>query len=133
MTLFSLLSLHQPPQNFEKRKQLVRRIQAVLSGPIQLPLEIDTSSNVDYAELQNICNRYAVNADQLGKYKASLNKFLNYRNRIAHGDNSVAVAPEHITEFSQTVVSLMSDMTEILTVHATEKKYLSLSHNNVPE
>ena len=125
--LFSLLSLHQPPQNFEKRKQLVRRIQAVLSGPI------DTSSNVDYAELQNICNRYAVNADQLGKYKASLNKFLNYRNRIAHGDNSVAVAPEHITEFSQTVVSLMSDMTEILTVHATEKKYLSLSHNNVPE
>ena len=131
--LFSLLSLHQPPQNFEKRKQLVRRIQTVLSGPIQLPLEIDTSSNVDYAELQNICNRYAVNADQLGKYKALLNKFLNYRNRIAHGDNSVAVAPEHITEFSQTVVSLMSDMTEILTVHATEKKYLSLSHNNVPE
>lgn len=129
--LFSLLNLHQPPKSFEKRKQFVRRIQAVLSEPIQLPLEIDTGSNIDYAELQNICNRYAVNADPLEQYKASLNKFLNYRNRIAHGDNSIAVAPEHITEFSQTVVSLMSDITEILTVHVTEKKYLSLSHNNV--
>ena len=132
--LFSSLSLHQPPQKFEKRKRLVRRIQEMMSEPIQLPLEIDTSSNVDYAELQNICKRYAVNGEQLEKYKASLNKFLNYRNRIAHGDNSITVDAAHIAEFSQTVVSLMSDITEILTVHITEKKYLSLPYEcNFPK
>ena len=63
----------------------------------------------------------------------SLNKFLNYRNRIAHGDNAISVEPEHIIEFSQTVVSLMSDISEILNVHVMEKKYLSLSHEcNTP-
>lgn len=126
--IFSSLCLHQPPQAFEKRIRLVRRIQEMLSEPIQLPLEIKTGSNVDYTELQNICKRYAVNSEQLEKYRASLNKFLNYRNRIAHGDNSITVDPEHIVEFSQTVVSLMSDIAEILTVHVTEKKYLSISH-----
>lgn len=126
--LFSSLSLHQPPQTFEKRKRLVRKIQEMMSEPVQLPLEIDTGSNVDYAELQNIFKRYAVNGEQLEKYKASLNKFLNYRNRIAHGDNSIAVDTEHIAEFSQTIVSLMVDIAEILIVHVTEKKYLSFSH-----
>ncbi len=105
----------------------------MMSAPVQLPLEINTGSNVDYAELQNICNRYAVNSEQLEKYKVSLNKFLNYRNRIAHGDNAISVEPEHIIEFSQTVVSLMSDISEILNVHVMEKKYLSLSHEcNTP-
>lgn len=131
--MFTSLSLHQPPQSFEKKKRLVRKIQDMMSAPVQLPLEINTGSNVDYAELQNICNRYAVNSEQLEKYKVSLNKFLNYRNRIAHGDNAISVEPEHIIEFSQTVVSLMSDISEILNVHVMEKKYLSLSHEcNTP-
>lgn len=128
--IFSSLCLYQPPQAFEKRIRLVRRTQEMLSEPIQLPLEIKTGSNVDYTELQNICKRYAVNSEQLEKYRASLNKFLNYRNRIAHGDNSITVDPEHIVEFSQTVVSLMSDIAEILTVHVTEKNIYQ-SHMNV--
>ena len=130
--LFSSLSLQQPPQAFEKRKRFVSRIQNTMSEPIQLPLEIDTRSNVDYTELLNICKRYAVNGEQLKKYETALNKFLNYRNRIAHGDNSITVGPEHIAEFSQTVVSLMSDLAEILTTHVAEKKYLSLSQKCSP-
>lgn len=131
--MFSSLSLHQPPQTFEKKKQLVRKIQDMVSGPVQLPLEIDTGSNVNYAELQNICNRYAVNCESLEKYKVPLNKFLNYRNRIAHGDNSISVDPEHITEFSQTVVSLMVDIAEILNNHVKERKYMLRPHElNVP-
>lgn len=125
--MFSSLSLHQPPQDFEKKKRLVQKIHNMMSEPIQLPLEISTGSNVNFTELQNIFTRYAVSIEPLHKYKSSLNKFLCYRNRIAHGDNSITVNPEHIAEFSETIISLMSDITEILTFHVIEKKYLSNS------
>lgn len=123
--LFSSLNLHQPSKNFEKRKKLIRDLQNIMFEPVELPLEINTGSNVNYTELKNICERYAVDSEPLKQYKAPLDKFLNYRNRIAHGDNSIPVGKEHVVEFSQTIISLMYDIIEILTLHAREKKYLA--------
>jgi len=121
--LFSTLNLHQPPHEYSRRTSFIKKIQNSISEVVKIPLNVDTASNVDYKELSNIFFRYGVSSSKLEKYTAPLNKFVNYRNRIAHGDSSVTVDASHIVEFSETIISLMTDITDILIEHINREAF----------
>jgi len=116
--------LREPPSGIEKRKVFLENLRKDLMGVVCLPMEIDVSSNVNYKQLIRLFNRYGVSAVGLEKYEQTLNKFVGgYRVKIAHGDNSIFVDDAHIEEFSKLIISLMSDIIEIMSSHCSDEAF----------
>ena len=122
--VFSKLNLQDIPRDFKKKVGLVEKAKNMISEPILLTEKINTGANIDYDRLCMIFEDYGIDQRDLYKYKSKLNKFINYRNKIAHGDNSVIVEEEDISEFSQTIIGLMAETSEIIVDYINSKKYL---------
>lgn len=122
---FRELNLASPPSNAAKKESLVERMQLHFDGFVHLSANVTTNSNVDYDSLSSIMHRYGVTPVSEEKYKDRLSKFLNIRNKIAHGNNSVCVTGDHLTEFSSLINELMGDILDILSDHIENKKYMA--------
>ncbi len=68
-----------------------------------------TSSNVNYKQLCKILQNFCLSSSELTKYEDLLNKLLNFRNKIAHGENAITVDETEISDFIHTIENLMYD------------------------
>jgi len=70
---------------------------------------VPTESNVNLKVLNRILERFCI-PEIDSKYSSGLNKLLLFRNKIAHGENSIIVNMTHVTEFVSLVENLMLDV-----------------------
>jgi len=123
--MFHSLNMHKPPQNHNKRKDYIVNLFNKKNTLVDIPLIIDTKSNVNSKQFHAMCLNYGIVSDSLKKYDNTLNKFVNIRNKIAHGDNAVLVDSEMIYEFSQLIVDLMTELYLILDNCVQNKVFLN--------
>ena len=121
---FCELNLASPPHDVAKKESLIERMQRHFDNNVKLSVDIATGSNVDYASLSAIMHRYGVTPLQENKYKGRLSKFLNFRNKIAHGNNSICVSSENLNEFSLLISELMDDILITLNDHIKNRRYI---------
>ncbi len=107
-----------PRINFDAKKRLVSVINSLLTNTITIKPAIPTESNVNFKVLNKILERFCIEKVS-DAYEAKLNKLLLFRNKIAHGENSISVNMIHITEFISTIENLMLDI--VISVEANEK------------
>lgn len=122
---FCELNLASPPRDSAKKEILVDRMQQHFDNIVKLSTDIATDSNVDYASLSAIMHRYGIAPLPEDKYKNRLSKFLNFRNKIAHGNNSISVDDTRLNEFSTLVSELMDDVLITLDDNVVNKKYIA--------
>jgi hypothetical protein len=98
-----------PRINFEAKQRMVSLIDSLLTDIVIIKPSVPTESNVNFKVLNKILERFCI--DKVSEvYDTKLNKLLFFRNKVAHGDNSVTVNMTHITEFISTVENLMLDV-----------------------
>ncbi|UJH89681.1 hypothetical protein LZ575_11370 [Antarcticibacterium sp. 1MA-6-2] len=108
-----------PRVNFEKKVKLVQSLDILFQENITLKPQIPTESNVNLKVLNRILERYCI-SEVDNKYNNGLNKLLLFRNKIAHGENSIIVNMTHLTEFVSLVENLMLDI--VIGVESCEKE-----------
>lgn len=107
-----------PRQNFESKKRLVELIDNLLGDIIIIKPNVPTESNVNLKVLNKILERFCILKIE-ETYENGLNKLLLFRNTIAHGENSILVGMNHVTEFITLVENLMLDIT--INIESCEK------------
>lgn len=81
---------------------------------IEIPLKIDTGSNVNFKTINTLLNTYGLKSIECKRIEDSLNKLLKYRNSIAHGEIGLQVDDEIIHEFIDSIVNCMDIVRDIL-------------------
>jgi hypothetical protein len=122
--VFDKFQLNNIPTHLNKQSELVLNIYRYFQGKLILNSEIHTNSNVDFNELKKLMSHYGVDFVDDCNYKSRLSKFLNYRNRIAHGNNGVEVNDVLIKEFADLIEELMDRVLNELVTCLKCCKYL---------
>ena len=121
---FCELNLASPPSDFSRKEALVKKMQEHFASNVKLSTDIATNSNVDYASLSAIMQRYGVAPLPEDQYKGRLSKFLNFRNKIAHGNNSIIMDDSKLNEFSVLISELMDEVFITLNDCVENKRYI---------
>jgi len=109
LTSIDKLRLENQRMNFQNKKEFIELYQKQIEQPLQIGQEIPTKSNVDFKVINELLIRF--NLLELSKdYENKLNKLLKFRNSIAHGENSIPIKIEDITEFSELIYDLMNEI-----------------------
>ncbi|MBK6345591.1 MAG: hypothetical protein IPF68_06580 [Bacteroidales bacterium] len=88
---------------------MVSLIDSLLTDVVTIKPSVPTESKGNFRVLNKILERFCI--DRVPDYYDSkLNKLLLFRNKVAHGDNSISVNMTHVTEFISTVENLMLDV-----------------------
>ncbi|MBN1182357.1 MAG: hypothetical protein JXB49_08735 [Bacteroidales bacterium] len=99
-----------PRVNFDTKQKLVEQIDNLLTETIAIKPSVPTESNVNLKVLNKILERFCISKIN-DSYDRGLNKLLLFRNKIAHGENSITVNMTHVTEFVSLIENLMLDIT----------------------
>lgn len=113
LTSTDKLSLENSRLKFNTKIEFVQCYQQQISNPLRLGMSLPTKSNINFEVINDILNRFHLKLLP-DFYSHGLDKLLTFRNKIAHGDNSIPVKDEHITEFSSLVTDLMIEVYDII-------------------
>jgi hypothetical protein len=107
--LDSECDFNNPRINFDSKQRMVSLLDSLLTDIVTIKPSVPTESNVNFKVLNKILERFCI--DKVSDdYEQKLNKLLMFRNKIAHGENSISVNLTHVTEFISTVENLMLDI-----------------------
>lgn len=107
--LDSECDFNNPRINFDSKQRMVSLLDSLLTDIVTIKPSVPTESNVNFKVLNKILERFCI--DKVSdNYEQKLNKLLLFRNKIAHGENSITVDLTHVTEFISTVENLMLDI-----------------------
>ncbi len=118
------LKLSTERKHKEKKERFIKNFQNLLATPVNMKLKVITESNVNLEVANHLLESF--NIETLPDvYDGKLNKLLNFRNAIAHGESAISVGEKEINEFSQLIVELMSEIAERVEKGLLSKSYLS--------
>jgi len=110
---------------FDKRRKHLINLYKKFSEEVKLNKKIDTKSNLNFGILQEICKKTKLNIDKFKIYEEELNKMVNIRNSISHGENSyVFETYNDIQKYIDLLENLMLDFQSELQDLMLNKKYL---------
>lgn len=102
--------LNNPRTNFEKKVKLVRIINSISENTIIFSYKLPTESNISFRVANKMLQRFNIEQLPKDKYETPLNRLLLFRNKIAHGENSILVQPDDMRDFSFLVLELMQEI-----------------------
>lgn len=117
------LSLDRIRTQFETQKEFSLYICEHIGKAFPAFNKLPTKSNVNSEVLEDLLFRFNLGTidKKTGK---KLDKLLTFRNKVAHGDNSIPVKEENIDEFTQLLQELMENIFEKIDYAVTNKTYL---------
>ncbi|MBO7577543.1 MAG: hypothetical protein J6T43_00950 [Prevotella sp.] len=117
------LNLSVPRTNRNQQEKFIRNIYTTFTNPIIITPKIQTKSNVNLGVINHLLTSFGLDALP-NSYEGSLNKLLNFRNKIAHGEKAITVKDNHITEFTQLINDLMVEIAIRIEDGLINKTYL---------
>ncbi len=85
---------------------------------------IDTKSNLKFDVLTELCEIFGFEKQRFKKFEADLNRFVNIRNSIAHGENSYRLSLENFDKYIELINDLMFHLQMEIEEYLSQKKYL---------
>ncbi len=107
-----------------QQEKFIRNMYTTLTNPIKIVPKVQTKSNVNLEVVNNLLTSFGLEVLP-DSYEGGLNKLLNFRNKIAHGEKAITVKDDHITEFTQLINDLMVDIATRIEEGLTNKTYLT--------
>lgn len=93
---------------FAREREFAANFKAAMARPVKLPDDlIDTESNLKPVVLMKNLFKLGLDHTQVEPHKGAVNKLLNMRNAIAHGDSLKAPNKDEIDEYVRTTFGIM--------------------------
>lgn len=96
--------------NQEKIEKFLDNLFDFINNNFVVASDLPTESNVNLKVINEVLRRYNLELLPQNPFKNQLNKLLQFRNVIAHGDSSIIVSKEDVAEFTITISHLMSEI-----------------------
>lgn len=115
-------------KHFGKKINLVESAINIYGTTLNIKQGIPTESNVNYKVVNKILERF--NIRRLGEdYEKPLDRLLLFRNKIAHGENSIKVTKQDVIDFSLLIENLMYDLLLQIEEYLNKKEYKKTACN----
>lgn len=114
-------------QGFQQRcKFSTDFLSTISTKKIKIIQKFDCKSNLKFKVLLNMFEVLGSQNSNLDKYSRDIDKLVEVRNAIAHGENSIVVDFQMVHGFIETVVKLYDEIILILIEYLRTKKYLKI-------
>lgn len=118
--------------NFEKRVEHLNCLYSKFASFVCFESKIDTEANLNFKVLSKICKRLNINASSFDTYSSELNKLLEFRNKIVHGENSLPFEDyDQIVPFIELLENLMLDFQVAIQELIQDEKYKRCENESV--
>jgi hypothetical protein len=105
---------------FAREKEFVERSAEFLKKAVEIPDGVvDTESNLTPTALSKNLFRLGFRHDEFAQYNGDINKLLEFRNKIAHGETRSGIALKTYTDLRASVDRIMSGLT-VMVMRALE-------------
>jgi hypothetical protein len=96
----------------------------MLGQKVKFENKIDTRSNLKFEILEEICEKLNINIAKFKEYKSVLNRLVDIRNSIAHGENSFVFEDyDSIQEYVVLLEKLMLIFVQEIKEFLEDEKY----------
>lgn len=111
-------------QSFKQRCEFSQKFLSTLIRPVKVDTKLfTTKSNLNYEMLEEALSWFCIDIQPYKKHKDNLNKLVNIRNAIAHGENSVQVSYLDIENYIKMVNELLDITIVCLDSYLSEELY----------
>lgn len=109
LTSIDKLRLENVRNSFKSKKEFTEHYLTIISKPFELAEIIPTNSNVNFDIINEILHLF--NLELLPKkFNKPLNKLVNFRNSIAHGEVRIPIQMQDVEDFSHLLNDLMVEI-----------------------
>lgn len=94
-------------QSFGQRVEFTDKFRGLLSLAVKFKTKVDTRSNLRGDVLSELCNMYGFDFERFQDVSSDIDRLVNIRNSIAHGENSVVPTRDNIFRYIEAVTEAM--------------------------
>ncbi len=94
-------------QSFEQRVDFTDKFKSLYQKSIKFKKKIDTKSNLKSDVLKELCAMFGFNYDAFSGQVSDIDRLINIRNSIAHGENSIVPDMRNVTKYIDSVNNAM--------------------------
>lgn len=99
-------------QSFEHRINFTNKFKELFKKALKFKKEVDTKSNLNSEVLKELCSIFDFNFESFKDVTSDIDRIVMFRNRIAHGENSIVPESEGIERY---IVSITAATDTLLT------------------
>lgn len=111
-------------QSFSQRNEFTCRFIGLLKAKIIFEKNVETKSNLRGDVLKEICDIYGFDYKKFDEVIPDINRLVNIRNKIAHGENGFSVDHKNINGYIDVIIKALDLFLEELEDFVEKEKYL---------
>ncbi|WP_185234717.1 MAE_28990/MAE_18760 family HEPN-like nuclease [Teredinibacter franksiae] len=96
-------------QSFDQKVDFTDKFIVIFENVIKFKKDIDTKSNLNSKVLKELCNMFGFNFEKFKDVISDIDRIVTFRNKIAHGENSILPETESIEKY----ISSVAEATDI--------------------
>lgn len=96
-------------QSFSQRCEFTDKFKVIFQSAIKFKKNIDTKSNLNSKILNELCEIFGFNFGVFSGVTSDIDRIVNFRNKIAHGENSIIPITDSIEKYI-TSVTIATDL-----------------------
>lgn len=112
-------------QSFEQRIEFTNKFKDLLAAKIKFHTKIETKSNLKSKVLEDLCEIFTFDFSKFSVVSADIDRLVNIRNAIAHGENSISPDMGNVDKYIKSVKSAMDLLTNEIDVFLRCSRFLN--------
>lgn len=112
--------------SFEQQSRFIQEFMPMLYDVIQIPREsVSADSNLNYKQLQKIVKYFDFPiSSKILNQKPQIERLVTFRNKIAHGENSIIIAESDVNEAIDNTIRRIDELLVCAEKYLHEQAYL---------
>lgn len=110
-------------QSFSQRIEFTERFRNLLLATVKFNKQINTKSNLKSGVLEDLCDMYGFDFARFSDVTGDIDRLVNIRNSIAHGENSFVVNMDNVKKYIDSVTTAMDIFREEIEVFLVREGY----------
>ena len=112
-------------QSFEQKIVFTDKFYELLQKTVKFKLKIETKSNLNSNVFLELCQIFNFDTQKFNTVIPDINRLINIRNSIAHGENSFVLNQPNITKYIGSVTAAIDILLKEIELFLVNKYYLS--------
>lgn len=112
-------------QSFKQRVEFTDKFSGIFQEKLKFAKKIDTKSNLRSDVLNELCEMFSLDFSGFEDQAGDIDRLVNVRNSIAHGENSIVPRLENIEKYIEAVTKAMDVLIEEIQKFIEGEEYLA--------
>lgn len=112
-------------QSFKQRVEFTDKFSGIFQEQLKFAKKVDTKSNLRSGVLIELCEMFSLDHSGFKEHSGDIDRLVNVRNSIAHGENSIVLQMVNVEKFINSVTKSMDVLTTEIEKFVEGEEYLA--------